>query len=80
MNNLLARIRDASQRAWITFISNMNKLMLAACAGVVMLNQINPQFVNTLTNSMTKTQQAIAAFAFCTIVQFAIKQVKKAGE
>jgi hypothetical protein len=62
---------------WLKFLSRLNKLMLAACAGIVMLNQVKPQFVDTLTNSLTKTQQAAAAFLFCCLVQFALAQVKK---
>lgn len=80
MNQVLERIRAAGVHAWLTVLSNLNKLMLAACAGIVMLNQVDPQFVNKLTDSLTKTQQALATLVFCTIVQFAIRQAKKAGD
>jgi hypothetical protein len=80
MNSILERVRRIGQEAWVLFLARLNALMLTACAGLVMLNQTNPEMVNSLVKTLTPTQQALAGLAFCTLVQYALRRVKKAGE
>lgn len=79
MNRIIERIDEIATAAWLKLLSRLNGLMMIACAGVVMLNQTNPGFVQSLTKEMTPTQQGMATFAFCCIVQFAIARAKKAN-
>jgi hypothetical protein len=78
MNPVLERIHAIGSYAWVTFLARLNALILTACLGVVMLNQTNPGVVATLTSKLTPTQQALASFAFCCLVQYALRRVKKA--
>ena len=80
MNAVIARIHAIGQMAWLKFLSNLNALIGVACLGVIMLNQTNPQIVATLTARLTPTQQAVASFAFCCLVQYALRRAKKLSE
>lgn len=78
MTAMFDKIRAIGTRAWLRFLSQLNAGIALACAGIVMLNQTNPQLVDKLTASMTPTQQGLASFAFCCLVQFALSRAKKA--
>lgn len=79
MNKVLERIRELGVQAWLTFLSRLNAIIGLVCAGIVMLNQTNPGVVNALIAKLSPTQQALAALAFCTLVQFALGRAKKAN-
>jgi hypothetical protein len=79
MNAVFERIRAAGVHAWLKLLGRLNAVIGVVCAGIVMLNQTNPGVVQTLIAKLSPTQQALAALAFCSLVQYAIARAKKAA-
>jgi hypothetical protein len=75
----LERIRNAGVSAWLKLLSGGNKLVLVVCAGLVAFDQANHAMFVSAIVKLTPTQQLLATMAFSAIVQWAIRQAKKAA-
>jgi hypothetical protein len=80
MNAYLQRLHAIGAQAWLRFVQALNALAGTIVGGIVLLNIARPQLAAELTASLSPIQQLVAGVAWCSLVHYALRRAKKAGE
>lgn len=80
MQQLVKRIHDIGAHAWLLLLQRLNALAGIVLGGVALLSTVRPQLAIELTSKLTPAQQVIAGIAWCSLVHYALRRAKKAGD
>jgi uncharacterized membrane protein len=80
VNKVLQRIHDIGLAAWLRFVQSLNAIAGVLLGGIVLLNVARPQLAAELTASLSPIGQLGLGIFWCSVVHYALRRAKKAGE
>lgn len=80
MNPELEEIGKVATNIWLKILSNINKLVLVAGAGIVAFDQTNHAMVQAAFAELSPAKQMIAMIVFSSLVQGCIQMANKAAK
>jgi hypothetical protein len=80
MNQELEEFQKAAVNIWLKLLSNLNKLVLVAGAGIVAFDQTNHAMVQAAFSSLSPAKQTLVMIAFSSLVQGCIMMARKADK
>lgn len=80
MNKALERVRAIGAHAWLTFLQQLNALLVSVLGGILVVNTTYPDVIRSLLAKLPPIPAAIALGLLGFLVHYSARRAKKAGE
>jgi hypothetical protein len=76
MTKLIDKIQAAGARAWLTFIQQLNAIVMAAFGSAIVVHSTYPDVIRQLLSKLPPAIAAVCLFLFGFVVHYALRRAK----